>query len=63
MGATEGRKGDVRVASRPRLPGVPALLEQLVTPDGHGAADAGAWRPAFEHRDGGLALDRMNLSP
>ncbi len=46
MGPTDGPKGAARPASRPRPAGISALLEELVTPDEDGAADAGAWRPA-----------------
>ncbi len=46
MAVTDDRKGDARRASGPRPPGISSLLEDLVSPDGDGASDASAWRPA-----------------
>ena len=46
MAAMDDGTADVRAGSGPRQPGISSLLEDLVSPDGPGAADAGAWRPA-----------------
>jgi len=46
MSATDNGRADAKAGSGPRPPGISSLLEDLVSPDGPGSADAGAWRPA-----------------
>ncbi len=41
-------KAEARQASGPGPPGISGLLQDLVSPDGAGTADATAWRPAPE---------------
>jgi TolB-like protein len=46
MAAMDNGKPDAKGGSGPRPPGISSLLEDLVSPDGPGSSDAGAWRPA-----------------
>src|SRR5512137_718905 len=46
MAPKDDAKADPDPWSEPRPPGISTLLEDLVSPDGPGASEAGAWRPA-----------------
>ena len=46
MAPKDDAKADPDRWSEPRPPGISTLLEDLVSPDGPGASEAGAWRPA-----------------
>jgi TolB-like protein/tetratricopeptide (TPR) repeat protein len=46
MVPTDDGNADARLGSGPRTSGISSLLEDLVSPEGPGTSDAGAWRPA-----------------
>jgi len=46
MSGVGNGKAQTRAGAEPRPPGISALLEDLVSPDGAGTSDASTWRPS-----------------
>src|SRR5512135_1704159 len=46
MAGMDNGKAQTRAGAEPRPPGISALLEDLVSPDGTGTSDASTWRPS-----------------